>query len=98
MWIEDDSIKASINRLAVGLGAKVTELKNSLIISKDNKKIELFNNKKECYINELKTELDSKVYITNKNYIVDLKVITDSLGYIMDYNTENDTLTIIDKK
>ena len=98
VWIEDDSIKASINRLAVGLGAKVTELKNSLIISKDNKKIELFNNKKECYINELKTELDSKVYITNKNYIVDLKVITDSLGYIMDYNTENDTLTIIDKK
>ena len=52
----------------------------------------------EKRLNELKTELDSKVYITNKNYIVDLKVITDSLGYIMDYNTENDTLTIIDKK
>lgn len=98
VWVEDDSIKASINTLAVGLGAKVTELKNSLIISKDNNKIELFNNKQECYINELKTELNSKVYIMDGNYIVDLKLITESLGYIMDYNIENDILTISDKK
>ena len=93
-WVENDSIKAYINTLAIGLDASVTKLKNSLVITKDNNKIELFNNKKECYIDGVKVELDSETYIIDGNYVIDLKLITDTLGYIMDYDIEKNTLII----
>lgn len=97
-WIESDSIKTSINKILLSLNIEISNLKNSIVISKNGIEIELFNNSKDYYINGEKKQFNSKVYIMDNNYIVELQPILDAFNYEMDYNMEQNILIIKSKK
>lgn len=92
-WINsNDIINISTQVIAELLGASTQATEDSLIITKGNVEIIIYNNKKEYYINGESSSFLEKAYKDNNMHISELADIPEKLGYSVDIDLDRNEL------